>query len=160
MEQLYSHNPCQNGNHRCHSAVPGPADAAQAFSWRTHALTVPAVNLSTEPDASFVSYDRLDNGQVREVPGSRGGVVELEGTPDMVLEIVSESGQVKEVPGRQHGVVELEGTPDMVLEIVMVPRRSQRTPNACRNSFVRLASPGVLGELTSAATWCVSRSCT
>jgi Uma2 family endonuclease len=59
-------------------------------------LVIPAVGLSTEPDASFVSYGRLDSGQVREVPGRQHGVVELEGTPDMVLEIVSDSSVEKD----------------------------------------------------------------
>lgn len=59
-------------------------------------LLMPAVGLTTEPDASFVSFGRLESGQVREIPGSHGGVLELEGTPDMVLEIVSDSSVKKD----------------------------------------------------------------
>ena len=136
MEQLYSHNQVKTEITAVLVFLVRQTQQGLLMADRMR-LTVPAVNLSTEPDASFVSYDRLDNGQVREVPGSRGGVVELEGTPDMVLEIVSESGQVREVPGRQHGVVELEGTPDMVLEIVSdssVEKDTERLPEQFRQA--------------------------
>jgi Uma2 family endonuclease len=48
-------------------------------------------NLSTEPDASFATWDSLGAGRVRLVPreGVHGQYLELEGTPDWVLEVVS-----------------------------------------------------------------------
>jgi Uma2 family endonuclease len=46
-------------------------------------------DLSTEPDGTFVSYDTLRSERLRLLEGQAGGYVELVGTPDMVLEVVS-----------------------------------------------------------------------
>ncbi len=54
-------------------------------------LNNPEAELSVEPDALFISFESLDKGIVREVPGSEGGFIELLGSPDMVLEVVSDS---------------------------------------------------------------------
>jgi Uma2 family endonuclease len=48
-----------------------------------------AAKLSTEPDAIFVSFEAMRSGRVRLVEGMVAGFKELEGTPDMVLEVVS-----------------------------------------------------------------------
>jgi Uma2 family endonuclease len=53
-------------------------------------------NLTSQPDAMFVSTHSMQTGQVRLVEGAAEGFVELEGTPDMVLEIVSTSSVVKD----------------------------------------------------------------
>jgi Uma2 family endonuclease len=59
-------------------------------------MSNPAANLSTVPDGAYVSYVTFQSDRLRQVPGCRGGVVELEGTPDMVLEVVSESSAEKD----------------------------------------------------------------
>jgi Uma2 family endonuclease len=48
-------------------------------------------NLSTEPDGSFVTWEALESGRVRLVPreGAQGEYMELEGSSDWVLEIIS-----------------------------------------------------------------------
>jgi Uma2 family endonuclease len=46
-------------------------------------------DIAVKPDGTFVSTDALSSGQVRLVEGADEGYVELEGTPEMVLEIVS-----------------------------------------------------------------------
>jgi Uma2 family endonuclease len=51
----------------------------------------PAAGVSNEPDVMFVSFDRLEAGRVTLVPGAEGGFVEVLGSPDMVLEVVSNS---------------------------------------------------------------------
>ncbi|MBL8798689.1 MAG: Uma2 family endonuclease [Planctomycetia bacterium] len=48
-------------------------------------------NLSTNPDGMFVSKVALLNRRARLVPGSEEGLVELHGSPDMVLEVISPS---------------------------------------------------------------------
>jgi Uma2 family endonuclease len=53
-------------------------------------------NLTSQPDGMFVSTHSMQTGQVRLVEGAAEGFVELEGTPDMVLEIVSTSSVVKD----------------------------------------------------------------
>lgn len=55
----------------------------------------PKANLSTEPDGTFVSFEALRDGRVRWVKGEEG-YVEMEGTPDMVLEVVSSSSVRKD----------------------------------------------------------------
>ena len=60
-------------------------------------LTNPAADLSTVPDGVYVSYDALQSGRVRQVSGRRAGVIELEGTPEMVLEVVSDTSVEKDM---------------------------------------------------------------
>lgn len=54
-------------------------------------LTNVPANLSTEPDALFVLWRTLESGLVRLIPreGEEGQYMEVEGTPDWVLEVVS-----------------------------------------------------------------------
>jgi Uma2 family endonuclease len=52
----------------------------------------PAADLSVEPDAFFISYESVRSGCIKEISAASGaGPIEFEGTPDMVLEIVSPS---------------------------------------------------------------------
>src|SRR5262249_33469013 len=53
-------------------------------------------DLSTEPDGMFVSYDALRTGRVKRVEGDSPGWFQLEGTPEMVLEVVSVSSVDKD----------------------------------------------------------------
>jgi Uma2 family endonuclease len=53
-------------------------------------------NLSCEPDLMYVSFDTLASKRVRQVPAATGGVIEFEGSPEMVLEVVSESSAKKD----------------------------------------------------------------
>lgn len=56
-----------------------------------------AAEVSNEPDGIFVSDATLSAGRARLVPSADGrDFVEIEGTPDMVLEIVSPSSLVKD----------------------------------------------------------------
>jgi Uma2 family endonuclease len=59
-------------------------------------LTNVEADLSCEPDGVFVSHDSLQAGRVRLVEGGTDGYLELEGTPDMVLEVVSDSSVEKD----------------------------------------------------------------
>jgi Uma2 family endonuclease len=59
----------------------------------------PQAGLSAEPDVVFVSHGALHAGRVRLVPGSTpepGRYVELEGPPDLIVEIVSDSSVGKD----------------------------------------------------------------
>jgi Uma2 family endonuclease len=61
-------------------------------------LTHPEVGLSTEADAAFVCWDDLEAGKLRLIPrvGVEGQFIEVEGTPNWVLEIVSNSSVGKD----------------------------------------------------------------
>lgn len=52
------------------------------------------VDLSSEPDGMFVSRATLKEGRVHLIEGSVDSPVRVEGTPDMVLEVISE-GSIK-----------------------------------------------------------------
>jgi len=52
------------------------------------------VDLSSEPDGMFASRATLKEGRVRFIEGSVASPVRVEGTPDIVLEVVSE-GSIK-----------------------------------------------------------------
>jgi Uma2 family endonuclease len=59
----------------------------------------PRAELSTEPDVVFVSDASLNLGRVRLIPRAAGGAdryLELEGSPDLIVEIVSDSSVVKD----------------------------------------------------------------
>jgi Uma2 family endonuclease len=99
MEQLYVHNQVK---YRV-SLVLGPLVEGKGL-YVTDGMLLSNANakFSTVPDGYFVSYDALREGRVRQVPGKSGGCVELEGTPEMVLEVVSDSSETKdleEMPG-------------------------------------------------------------
>ncbi|HVS35512.1 MAG TPA: Uma2 family endonuclease, partial [Gemmataceae bacterium] len=53
--------------------------------------------ISGKPDATFLSNDSLDSNRVRLLEGKQGGYVELQGFPDMVLEVVSNSSTRKDL---------------------------------------------------------------
>ena len=59
-------------------------------------VTNEAADLSGNPDGVFVSNDSFRTGRVKLIEGKEDGYVELEGTPDMVLEVVSDSSVEKD----------------------------------------------------------------
>ena len=77
-------------------------------------VSCPDADVSAEPDIVFISEEALDSGRVRLVPKSGGEddrYVELEGAPDLIVEIVSDSSvrkDTKRLPKRywQAGVRE------------------------------------------------------
>jgi Uma2 family endonuclease len=62
-------------------------------------LTNESAGVSTEPDLAFASWDTLKAGRVRLVPKANrpDEYVEVEGTPDLVVEIVSDSSARKDL---------------------------------------------------------------
>ena len=68
------------------------------FSDCTRISSVPG-NVSAEPDVVFLSDDAIDTGRVTLVSTSSGeqdGYVEIEGPPDLIVEIVSDSSVKKD----------------------------------------------------------------
>lgn len=57
-------------------------------------VSCPIASLSAEPDVVVVSYDAIKSGRVSRVPKATGEpdrFVEIEGPPDLVVEVVSDS---------------------------------------------------------------------
>jgi Uma2 family endonuclease len=55
-----------------------------------------AADISGNPDGTFLSHETLRSDRVRLIEGSRGGCTEVQGSPDMVLEVVSDSSVEKD----------------------------------------------------------------
>jgi Uma2 family endonuclease len=55
-----------------------------------------AADISGNPDATFLSEVTAKSDRVRLIEGKKGGYVEIQGTPDMVLEVVSDSSEEKD----------------------------------------------------------------
>jgi len=61
-------------------------------------LTNDAAGLSTEPDGTFASWNTIQSGRVKIVPvgDDEDAGVELRGSPDWVLEVVSKTSERKD----------------------------------------------------------------
>ncbi len=55
-----------------------------------------AADVSGNPDGTFLSEETLRSGRVRLLEGAKGGYTEVQGSPDMVLEVVSASSVEKD----------------------------------------------------------------
>jgi Uma2 family endonuclease len=55
-----------------------------------------SAGISVNPDGIFISHGARERGRVTFVRGSEGGHVEIQGTPDMVLEVVSRRSVTKD----------------------------------------------------------------
>lgn len=56
----------------------------------------PEADLSAVPDGLFILNDSVQTMRVQIVPGTSGGFVRLQGAPDVVLEVVSDSSVQKD----------------------------------------------------------------
>jgi Uma2 family endonuclease len=55
-----------------------------------------AADISGKPDGLFLTHDTLSSDRVRFIEGKEHGYVELQGSPDMVLEVLSDSSEKKD----------------------------------------------------------------
>lgn len=94
MEDLFTHNKVKG--EFCHVLI-GLVKRARAGTYFADGVRLSNLDaeLSVEPDGCFVSTKGLRE-HVRAIEGARGGHVELEGSPDMVLEIISDSSVQKD----------------------------------------------------------------
>ena len=95
MEEFFSHNLVKTE----YTVVVGQVVRSSPrgyFGSDGNLWTHPAVGISTEPDGLYFSYETLTSGRIRLIKGAQKGYIELEGTPDMILEIVSNSSVKKD----------------------------------------------------------------
>ena len=94
-EQVFSHNQVKN---EFNLVIGGLAKSEQLGRYFPDGLLLSNVDadLTSQPDGTFVSRESLRIGRVHFVEGVQEGFVELEGTPDMVLEVVSPSFEEKD----------------------------------------------------------------
>ncbi len=93
-EQVFSHNQVK---HEYALTLGGLVKAGRLGRYFPDELLLSNVDeeFTCQPDGVFVSREGLRE-RVRLVPGAREGYLELEGTPDMVLEVVSASSVTKD----------------------------------------------------------------
>jgi Uma2 family endonuclease len=96
MEQLYDHNQVKGAIFAALFFLSSRLKIGRVFHDGTR-VSMPFVDASREPDTLFVSFDSLEAGRVREVPGRLHGETELEGPPDMALEVISDGSEEKDL---------------------------------------------------------------
>jgi Uma2 family endonuclease len=94
-EQVFSHNQVKN---EFNLVIGGLVKSGRLGRYFPDGvlLSNADADLSSTPDGTFVSHEGLRRERVRLVEGANEGFVELEGTPDMVLEVVSASSVEKD----------------------------------------------------------------
>lgn len=63
-------------------------------------ISSPRADLSVEPDVVVVFWETLDSGRLRYIPAASGEAdryIEMEGAPDLVVEVVSNSSERKDL---------------------------------------------------------------
>src|SRR5262245_35614790 len=88
MEQLFTHNRVKTRFTGTLAEIAEAEELGYYLSDRA-SLSNEDANLSTEEDGTFCSFDAIEKKRVRLLEGVEEGHVEIEGTPDMVLEVVS-----------------------------------------------------------------------
>jgi hypothetical protein len=94
-EQLFTHNQVKQEHNLVLGGIVKGERRGRWFPDGAY-VTNEEVGLAAKPDGCFVSNESLDNGLVRLVEGKREGFLDLEGSADMVLEIVSTSSVAKD----------------------------------------------------------------
>jgi len=96
-EEIRTHNAAKRDvtNYLCHHVFR--LDLGEVFADGVMLINEAAA-LATEPDAMFCSWETLESGRVKLIersPGS-GRLVELDGSPDLVVEVVSKTSVKKD----------------------------------------------------------------
>lgn len=95
LEQAFSHNGVKTEVTTVLHSLTRGASHGRFFS-DGMSLVLPAADVSTVPDGMFVTYDSIRTNKLKQIAGRSAGVVEFEGAPDMVLEVVSDSSIEKD----------------------------------------------------------------
>jgi Uma2 family endonuclease len=94
-EQLFSHNQVK-GEISSVLTILVKKNRSGLFFPDGILLSDVATDFATGPDGIFVSKESLQADRVTLIEGAEGGYVELQGVPDMVLEVVSPSSVQKD----------------------------------------------------------------
>lgn len=98
-EDLFTHGTLKVELLRLLSRRIKQGDLGHLFSDRAR-VSCPSADLSAEPDVVFLSHEAIGDGRVKLVPkasGEAGRFVELEGAPDLIVEIVSDASKIKDM---------------------------------------------------------------
>jgi Uma2 family endonuclease len=97
-EDLYTHGAVKSALAARLYTLVVDANRGDLYIDRTRIVS-PGAKLSVEPDLVVALWESLRAGRIREVPaasGEEGRFIELEGAPDLVVEIVSDSSAGKD----------------------------------------------------------------
>ena len=97
-EDLFTHNTLKMEIGRALATIAKASGLGYVFGDRAR-VSSPAAGLSVEPDVVFLSYESIQQQRVRLVPNASqeaGRYMEIEGPPDLVVEIVSDSSTTKD----------------------------------------------------------------
>lgn len=94
-EQLFTHNQVKTAISAAISPLAKANCSGRYFTGGAFLSNIDA-DVSNQPDGTFVSTESFRTGQVRIIEGRGEGHVELEGSPDMVLEVISRSSVEKD----------------------------------------------------------------
>lgn len=97
-EDLYTHGAVKTSIATTLHRIVAEADRGTVFVDRTR-VSSPEAELSAEPDVVVALDESFDQGRLREIPsagGQPGRFIELEGAPDLVVEILSDSSTGKD----------------------------------------------------------------
>ena len=117
-------------------------------------IVSPAARLSVEPDVAVVLWESLAEGRVREGPAAgkgEGRYVEIEGAPDLIVEIVSDSS-VRKDRDRLPGFYARAGVP----ELWTVDARDVRHDDTLSFELRRLGADGYEALPADGDGWTVS----
>ena len=95
-EQIYSHNLVRTEITSVLHFLVKESDAGLLLSDGL-LLSNAETGFSGKPDATFVSYEAFEEGRAIRIEGKSDGFVEIEGSADMVLEVVSDSSEDKDL---------------------------------------------------------------
>lgn len=96
MEQLFTHNQLKSQFYMVLGGVVERDDEGYFFTDGVR-WSHPAADLSTEADGLYVSFESLESGKVKLIEGKTRGYIEIEGSADAALEVVSPSSVEKDV---------------------------------------------------------------
>jgi Uma2 family endonuclease len=94
-EQLFSHNQVKQAFNRTLGNLAAGEDLGSYFPDGA-LLSNAEEDFTCQPDGTYVSHESLERGNVRLVEGTKQGFLELEGVPDIVLEVISDSSVEKD----------------------------------------------------------------
>jgi Uma2 family endonuclease len=96
QEQAYTHNHVKGEIYAVLRAIAKASDLGQVFA-DGFLLTNEGAGISGNPDAFFLSHEAIADGRVVLVEGKTAGWTEAQGSPEMVLEVLSDSSEEKDL---------------------------------------------------------------
>jgi Uma2 family endonuclease len=95
MQQIFSHLAVKNAINITVGALVAKAGAGRYWPDGLRLFSDTA-DLSAVPDGSYISFEALRTGRVKLVEGREGGYTAVEGAPELVIEVVSDSSEEKD----------------------------------------------------------------